>query len=200
MLPFSTFIFQLEVTEWKYKPKSSFVKGDTSLRSLFTWSSEQNTCVFHQKSLLTLYYAAELIFMGNNNSNLWNWISTSDLNNLELSHHHQQKPLWGKGKFWNANWVDIIVNLQVFWNKNFPSENLGALYDARIVEFYFKKSWWNSCQFPKFKFIKCGLVGIFLIKELDHNEFCLRQTEYCSPCCFSAGVPRCLRDRLMKDS
>lgn len=64
----------------------------------------------------------------------------------------------------------------------------------------FQKILVNRCWFPKFKFIKCGSVEIFLITELDHNDFCFIQKGYCSLCCFSAGVTCCLGDRLMNGS
>ena len=57
-------IFQLEVTVWKYKPKTSFVTGDASLRSTFAWwYSEQNTPVFHQNNLLALWITLPNYFL-----------------------------------------------------------------------------------------------------------------------------------------
>lgn len=46
----------------------------------------------------------------------------------------------------------------------------GTLDDARILEVYLKKHLMNRCHFSKFKFIKCGLAEVFLVKGLDHIQ------------------------------
>lgn len=61
----SFFHLQWKVTEWKYKPKISFVKGDTSLRSVFVWSSEQNTPISHQKRFVSTLLHCLINFYGN---------------------------------------------------------------------------------------------------------------------------------------